>query len=144
MNRNKRPIRVLLVEDNPGDADLVRDTLEHGRHRLDMAVVCDGAAASDYLQRRGDYADRERPDLVLLDLNLPGLDGRRVLAEIRQHQQLRAIPVVVLTSSDAASDISASYALGASCYVTKPGELSAFQAAVRSIEAFWFTVAKLP
>jgi CheY-like chemotaxis protein len=139
-----RPIRVLLVEDNPGDADLIRDTLDSGAQKLDMAVVGDGAAASDYLLRRGPYADAERPDLVLLDLNLPGVDGRRLLAEMRLHSQLRAIPVVVLTSSDAASDITGSYEAGASCYVTKPGELTAFQSAVRSIEAFWFKVAKLP
>jgi CheY-like chemotaxis protein len=139
-----RPIRVLLVEDNPGDADLIRDTLENGSHKLDMSVVGDGASASDYLLRRGRYADAERPDLILLDLNLPGVDGRKVLAEMRQHSQLRAIPVVVLTSSDAASDIVGSYQAGASCYVTKPGELTAFQSAVKSIETFWFKVAKLP
>jgi CheY-like chemotaxis protein len=139
-----RPIRVLLVEDNPGDADLIRDTLEDGAHKLEMAAVCDGAAASDYLLRRGTYADAERPDLVVLDLNLPGVDGRKVLAEMRLHHQLRAIPVVILTSSDAASDIIGCYEAGASCYVTKPGELAAFQSAVRSIEAFWLKVAKLP
>jgi CheY-like chemotaxis protein len=139
-----RPIRVLLVEDNPGDADLIRDTLEGGLRKLDMAVVGDGAAASDFLLRRGQYAQAERPDLVLLDLNLPGVDGRKVLAQMRQHKDLRAIPVVVLTSSDAHSDIVGSYQAGASCFVTKPGELGAFQTAVKSIEAFWFKVAKLP
>ena len=139
-----RPIRVLLVEDNPGDADLVRDILDHGVHKVDMAVVGDGAAANDYLLRRGRYVDVERPDLVLLDLNLPGVDGRRVLAEMRLHSELRAIPVVVLTSSDAASDIAGSYQAGASCYVTKPVELTAFESAVKSIESFWFSVAKLP
>ena len=139
-----RPFRVLLVEDNPGDVDLIRDTLENGPHKVEMSVASDGAAASDYLLRRGRYADAERPDLILLDLNLPGVDGRKVLAEVRMHGQLRAIPVVVLTSSDAASDIVASYQAGASCYVTKPGDLSEFQSAVKSIETFWFKVAKLP
>jgi CheY-like chemotaxis protein len=139
-----RPFRVLLVEDNPGDADLIRDTLENGSHKLDMSVVSDGASASDYLLRRGRYADAERPDLILLDLNLPGVDGRKVLADMRLHSQLRAIPVVVLTSSDAASDIVGSYQAGASCYVTKPGELTEFQSAVKSIETFWFKIAKLP
>jgi len=139
-----RPFRVLLVEDNPGDVDLIRDTLENGPHKVEMSVASDGAAASDYLLRRGRYADAERPDLILLDLNLPGVDGRQVLAEVRMHGQLRAIPVVVLTSSDAASDIVASYQAGASCYVTKPGDLSEFQSAVKSIETFWFKVAKLP
>ena len=139
-----RPIRVLLVEDNPGDADLIRDTLEHGARKLDMSVVGDGAAASDFLLRRGPYTEAERPDLVLLDLNLPGVDGRKVLTEMRRHTELRAIPVVVLTSSDAESDIMGSYQAGASCYVTKPVELGAFQTAVQSIEAFWFKVAKLP
>jgi len=139
-----RPIRVLLVEDNPGDADLIRDTLEAGKHSVDMTVVVDGTAASNYLLRKGSYAAAERPDLVMLDLNLPGIDGRKVLADIKVHQQLRAIPVVVLTSSDLESDITRSYELGASCYVTKPVELADFQAALRSIEAFWFNVVKLP
>jgi CheY-like chemotaxis protein len=139
-----RPIRVLLVEDNPGDTDLICDTLALGATALEITVMVDGAAAADYLLRKGAHAGAETPDLVLLDLNLPKLDGRQVLVEMRQHARLRPIPVIVLTSSDAESDIARSYAVGASCYVTKPGDLASFQSAVRAIDEFWFTVAKLP
>jgi CheY-like chemotaxis protein len=140
------PRRVLLVEDNPGDADLIRDTLEAGPQPLDIAVIHDGAAATDYLLQIADdpqHAHR-RPDLVVLDLNLPRRDGRAVLTEIRKHQRLRPIPVVVLTSSDAERDIVGCYEAGASCYVTKPVDLATFQAVVRAIEAFWLHVATLP
>jgi CheY-like chemotaxis protein len=140
------PRRVLLVEDNPGDADLIRDTLEAGARALDITVVTDGAHAADYLRQVADdlaHAHR-RPHLILLDLNLPKRDGRAVLAEIRKHPRLRAIPVVVLTSSDAERDIVAAYDAGASCYVTKPVDLATFQAVVRAIEGFWLGVAKLP
>jgi len=135
-----RPIRVLLVEDNPGDAELTRETLEAGQLLVDITVVSDGAAAVDYLLRRGPHL----PELVILDLNLPKLDGRQVLAEMKRHAELRMIPVVVLTSSDAEKDIVESYTVGASCYVTKPVDLTAFQSIVRSIEGFWFSVVKLP
>lgn len=140
------PRRVLLVEDNPGDADLIRDTLEAGARPLDLAVVDDGARATDYLRQIADdpALAHRRPHLVVLDLNLPKRDGRAVLAEIRKHHRLRAIPVVVLTSSDAERDIVASYEAGASCYVTKPGDLATFQAVVRAIDSFWLGVAKLP
>ncbi|HET9620025.1 MAG TPA: response regulator [Kofleriaceae bacterium] len=139
-------LRVLLVEDNPGDADLIRDTLEASARPLDITVVGDGAAATDYLRQIADdptYGHR-RPDLVVLDLNLPRRDGRAVLTEIRRHPRLRPIPVVVLTSSDAERDIVGCYEAGASCYVTKPGDLATFQGVVRAIEAFWLNVAKLP
>lgn len=140
------PRRVLLVEDNPGDADLIRDTLEAGARALDLTVVGDGAAAADYLRKIADDPRQahRRPHLILLDLNLPKLDGRAVLAEIRGHRRLRAIPVVMLTSSDAERDIVACYEAGASCYVTKPVDLAAFQAAVRAIDSFWLGVARLP
>jgi CheY-like chemotaxis protein len=139
-----RPIRVLLVEDNPGDADLIQDTLEASSSQLSITVVVDGADAADYLLRKGAHTRAETPDLILLDLNLPKLDGRQVLAELRRHERLRPIPVIVLTSSDAENDIVRSYAAGASCYVTKPVELAAFQAVVRAIDAFWLRLAKLP
>jgi len=139
-----RALRVLLVDDNPGDADLTRDTLEDGPHLLEIAVVVDGAEAVDYLLRRGTHRAAPTPDLVLLDLNLPRIDGAAVLAEIQRHDTLRTIPVVVWTSSDAEHDIARSYALGARCFVTKPFELGKFQARVRAIEQFWFDVAKLP
>jgi DNA-binding response OmpR family regulator len=139
-----RPIRILLVEDNPGDADLVRDTLETGSMQLEITVIADGASAIDYLLRRDGHAHAELPDLVLLDLNLPKLDGRAVLAEMKRHEHLRPTPVIVLTSSDAESDIVGSYASGASCYITKPVDLETFQAVIKAIEAFWLTIAKLP
>lgn len=138
------PIRVLLVEDNPGDAHLTRDTLEQSKLLVHITVTTDGEDALDYLLGRGNYVGVELPDLIVLDLNLPKLGGREVLAEMKQHEQLRGIPVVVLTSSDAERDVVMSYQLGASCYVTKPVGLEAFQAIVRSIESFWFTVVKLP
>jgi CheY-like chemotaxis protein len=139
-----QPIRVLLVEDNPGDADLTKETLEAGKLHMKIDVVVDGAQAVDYLLRRPPFAAAEAPDLILLDLNLPRLDGRQVLAEIKTHERLRRIPVVVLTSSDAERDIVESYGLGANCYVTKPVGFEAFQSIVRSVEDFWFSVVKLP
>ncbi len=138
------PIRVLLVEDNPGDAELTCEQLEHGRLAVDVATVNDGAKALDYLFRNGAYAAAPVPDLILLDLNLPKRGGREVLAAMRADEALRRIPVVVLTSSDAERDILESYELGANCYVTKPVGVAAYQKTVREIEAFWFGVAKLP
>jgi CheY-like chemotaxis protein len=138
------PIRVLLVEDNPGDADLTKETLESGKLHLHIEVVNDGAKAIDYLLGRPPYEARVIPDLILLDLNLPRVDGRGVLAAARAEEALRAIPVVILTSSDAEQDIVKSYELGANCYVTKPVGIDAFQQIVRSVESFWFTVVRLP
>jgi CheY-like chemotaxis protein len=137
-------IRVLLVEDNPGDADLTRETLEASKLFLEISTVSDGLEALDFLHRRGAHARAELPDLIVLDLNLPKLDGQQVLAEIRKDERLRALPVVVLTSSDAERDIVQSYKLGANCYVTKPVDLAAFQSIVKAIEGFWFTIVKLP
>lgn len=138
------PIRVLLVEDNEADAYLTRETLEASKLRVEIAIASDGVEACDYLMRRPPFADIVLPDLILLDLNLPRLDGRQVLEELRRHDALRTIPVVILTSSDAERDIVQSYELGANCYVTKPVGLDAFQAIVRAVEDFWFTVVKLP
>ncbi|MCE9575061.1 MAG: response regulator [Deltaproteobacteria bacterium] len=138
------PIRVLLVEDNPGDAELTRDTLEAGKLVLDIHVVVDGAEAIDFLLQRGQHVGAPTPDLVVLDLNLPKRDGREVLQEIRRHAALRTTPVVILTSSDAEKDIAQGYLLGANCYITKPVDLAAFQQIVRSIETFWFTIVRLP
>ncbi len=138
------PIRVLLVEDNPGDAELTRDTLEAGKLVLDIHVVDDGAEAIDFLLQRGAHVGAPIPDLVVLDLNLPKRDGREVLQEIRRHAALRTTPVVILTSSDAEKDIAQGYLLGANCYITKPVDLAAFQQIVRSIETFWFTIVRLP
>ncbi len=138
------PIHVLLVEDNPGDADLTRDSLADSKVRLEVAVAVDGAEALAYLHREPPFQSVPVPDLILLDLNLPKLDGRQVLAEIRKSERLRKVPVVILTSSEAETDIVRSYELGANCYVTKPVGLAAFQAIVRSVDHFWFTVVKLP
>jgi len=138
-----RALRVLLVEDNPGDADLVRDTLETSVRPIDIMWLPDGAVATEYVI---DLAGRhdDPPDLVVLDLNLPKRDGRDVLHEIKKHERLRAVPVVVLTSSDAEADILACYAAGASCYITKPIGLAAFQKVVRAIDEFWLQVVKRP
>jgi two-component system, chemotaxis family, response regulator Rcp1 len=139
-----QPINVLLVEDNPGDAELTKETLEAGKLHVSINVAIDGTEALSYLLRKPPHEGCELPDLILLDLNLPKLTGGEVLAEIRRHERLRTIPVVILTSSDAEKDIVKSYELGANCYVTKPVGLEAFQEIVRSLEAFWFTVVKLP
>jgi len=140
-----KKVRILLVEDNPGDADLICDVLEETTQmQIEMKTVVDGEDAIEYLMRRGRYQDATRPDLVVLDLNLPKMNGRDVLAVVKQHEQLRTIPIVVLTTSDAERDVCQSYALGANCYVTKPVELRAFQNRVHSIENFWLGVAKLP
>lgn len=133
------PIEVLLIEDNPGDADLTRETLEANRLRIRMRVAVDGVEALEML-RAGDVA----PDLILLDLNLPRKSGREVLREIKQDEALKQIPVVVLTSSDADRDIVESYRLGANCYVTKPVDLEAFQKIVGQTGNFWFTIVRLP
>ena len=139
-----RPLSVLLIEDNPGDADLVIETLEQGKLRLDVAGAVDGAQALTRLLRQPPHEATESPDLILLDLNLPKVSGREVLERIKQEPALKEIPVVVLTSSDAEHDIVKSYQLGANCYVTKPVGLVAFQSIVQAIEGFWFTVVKLP
>lgn len=137
-------IEVLLVEDNPADADLTREALESSKLVLNLSVVVDGEECVEFLRRAGRHEDAPRPDLILLDLNLPRLSGREVLAEIKQDPALRTIPVVVLTSSAAEIDVVQSYHLGANCYITKPVDLNSFMAIVASVNEFWFTVVKLP
>jgi len=137
-------IRVLLIEDNPGDADLTKETLEENRVHVEIAIAVDGPQALDRLHRRSPFEREPLPDLILLDLNLPKMSGRDVLADIKQDPALRNIPVVVLTSSDAEQDIVKSYEMGANCYVTKPVGLEAFQSIVRTLDGFWLTVVKLP
>jgi chemotaxis family two-component system response regulator Rcp1 len=139
-----KPIRLLLVEDNPGDAELTREALASSKLVLDIHVVVDGQDALDYLLGVGRHAGAQLPDLILLDLNLPKMDGREFLHEVKLHRQLRPIPIVVLTSSDAEKDIVESYSLGASCFITKPVGLTEFQTIVQSIQHFWFTVVRLP
>lgn len=139
-----RSIEVLLVEDNPGDVRLTREALREGKVRNNLHVAPDGVEALAFLRREGHYANAVRPDLVLLDLNLPRKDGREVLEEMKGDPALRNIPVVVLTSSQAEQDILKAYNLHANCYVTKPVDLDQFITVVKSIESFWFTIVKLP
>jgi CheY-like chemotaxis protein len=138
------PIEILLVEDSPDDADLTTDALRDARVRNRVTLVEDGVEAMAYLRRQGGYAEAPRPDLILLDLNLPRKNGREVLAEIKQDPQLRRIPVVVMTSSDDEKDILAAYDLHVNCYITKPVDLDQFIKVVKSIEHFWLCVVKLP
>lgn len=139
-----RPIEVLLVEDDPGDELMTREAFEENKVRNNLHVARDGEEALDFLNRRGEYADAPRPDLVLLDLNLPKFDGRQVLAEIKADEDLRTIPVVVLTTSGAEEDILSSYQLHANAYVTKPVDFARFIQVVRQIDDFFVSVAQLP
>jgi CheY-like chemotaxis protein len=138
------PIDILLVEDSPADVDLTREALEDAKVHNNLFVVSDGVEALSFLRQEGPFADSPRPDLILLDLNLPKKDGREVLAEIKEDPALRRIPVVILTTSSAEQDILRSYDLHANCYVTKPVDLEQFVTVVRSIEDFWFSIVKLP
>jgi CheY-like chemotaxis protein len=137
-------VEILLVEDNPGDVRLTREALREGKIRNNLNVVGDGVEALRYLRREGPYAESTRPDLILLDLNLPRMDGREVLEAVKADPSLRLIPVVVLTSSAAEQDIVRAYDLHANCYVSKPVDLDQFIHVVKSIEDFWFSIVKLP
>ncbi len=138
------PIRILLVEDNPGDVRLTREAFKEGKVLNQLHVVKDGVEAMSFLRREGEYADAPRPDLILLDLNLPKKDGREVLAEIKAQDDLKRIPVVVLTTSRDEEDVLKTYDLHANCFITKPVDLQQFIDVVRSVEEFWLTVVKLP
>jgi CheY-like chemotaxis protein len=138
------PIEILLVEDSPDDADLTVDALRDGRVRNRITVLDNGVDAMAYLRREGKYLAAPRPDLILLDLNLPRKNGREVLAEVKQDPDLRRIPVVIMTSSDDEKDILTAYNLYANCYVTKPVDLDQFIGVVKTIEHFWFSIVKLP
>lgn len=139
-----RPVEILLVEDNPGDVRLAEEALREAKMSNNLNVVSDGVEALAYLRREGNHAGATRPDLMLLDLNLPKRDGREVLQEVKEDQDLRTIPVVVLTTSDAEADVIRSYELHANAYVRKPVDFDAFIEVVRTLEDFWFTVVKLP
>jgi CheY-like chemotaxis protein len=139
-----RPIRILLVEDSASDVAMTRAALRDGRIANDLAVVNDGEEAMAYLRHEGAYSNAVRPDLVLLDLNMPKKDGREVLAEVKEDPDLKTIPIVVLTTSAAEGDILRSYELHANSYVTKPVGLDAFLESVRGIENFWLTLVRLP
>lgn len=138
------PIEILLVEDNQGDVLLTREAFKEAKVLNHLSVVSDGVEALAYLRREGSFSDSVRPDLILLDLNLPRKGGREVLAELKGDERLRGIPVVVLTTSQAEEDIAQAYRAQANCYISKPVDLDQFVRAVRSIESFWLTLAKLP
>ena len=133
-----------MVEDNPGDVRLTQEVLKEGKVHNNLQVVGDGVEAMAFLRRKNSYSQAPRPDLILLDLNLPKKDGREVLQEIKADRHLNRIPVVVLTTSDADEDILRSYDLRANCYITKPVDLDQFIRVIRSIEAFWLTIVTLP
>jgi len=137
-------IDILLVEDSPGDVRLTQEAFKECKVRNDLHVVTDGEEAMSFLRREGSYADSPRPGLILLDLNLPGKDGREVLTEIKADDDLKRIPVVILTVSDAEEDVLKTYNLNANCYVTKPVDLDQFIKVVQTIEDFWLTIVKLP
>ena len=139
-----KPIEILLVEDSAGDVRLVQENLKEAKVRNTLNVVGDGIEAMAYLRKEGKYKDASRPDLVLLDLNLPKKDGRQVLTEIKSDEDLKCIPVVVLTISKAEEDIIKSYTLHANAYISKPVDLNQFLKVVKAIEDFWLTVVKLP
>jgi len=137
-------VAVLLIDDNPGDVRLTREALKETGRSTDLSVVNDGVEALRFLRREGPYSNAPRPSLILLDLNLPKSDGRQVLAEIKTDDDLKMIPVVVMTSSDSQHDIRSAYSLHANCYITKPVDFDAFVSLVQFIERFWFSVAKVP
>ena len=138
------PIRILLVEDSPGDVRLTIEALKDGKVRNDLSIVGDGVEALAFLNGEGKYAEAPRPDLILLDLNLPRMDGRELLAIIKQDEHLKRIPVVVLTTSEAEADVLRVYDLNANCYITKPVDLDKFITVIKAIEDFWLTIVKLP
>jgi chemotaxis family two-component system response regulator Rcp1 len=144
VNGSREPVRILLVEDSPGDVNLTREGLRAGRVANELFVVGDGEAALRFLRRQGDHQDAPRIDLVLLDLNLPKMDGREVLEQIKKDPKLQALPVVVLTTSADEQDVLRSYELHANAYVTKPVGFSEFSAALQQIEGFWLQVVRLP
>ncbi len=138
------PIEILLVEDNPGDVRLTREALRDGKIYNNLYVARDGVEAMAFLRKIDQYANAPRPDLILLDLNLPRKDGHEVLAEVKTDENLRRIPVVILTTSQAEEDIIKTYDLHVNCYITKPVDLDQFVKIVKSIEDFWLTIVKLP
>ena len=143
-NPNIKIAEILLIEDNKGDVELARTALEDSKFRNRLFVVDDGEKAMKFLHKQKPYNDMPRPDLILLDLNLPRKDGREVLAEIKTDDNLKRIPVVILTTSKAEEDILKSYNLHANCYITKPIDLNQFLLVVKSIEDFWLTIVELP
>ena len=144
MLEQNRPVEILLVEDNPGDERLTREALKEGKVYSNLHWVKDGVEALDFLRHKGRFSGSPRPDIILLDLNLPKKDGREVLSDIKNDDELKRIPVVILTTSKAEEDVMRTYNLHANCYVTKPVDLEKFIVVVKSIDAFWLTVVTLP
>lgn len=144
MNNQEKPIHILLVEDNPGDMRLTTEALKEGKVRNQMSWAKDGVEALDFLYKRGQFSEAETPDLILLDLNLPKKNGREVLEELKNHDTLKSIPVVVLTTSRAEEDILRSYELHANCYIIKPVDLDKFMAVVKAIDHFWLSIVTRP
>jgi two-component system, chemotaxis family, response regulator Rcp1 len=138
------PIEVLLVEDSPGDVRLTREAFRRANQSIHLHVACDGVEAMAFLKNEGTHANAPRPDIILLDLNLPKMDGREVLAHIKEDENLKTIPIVILTTSVAEVDIVQSYQLRANCYLSKPVQLNEFEALVKSINDFWLTGVRLP
>jgi len=141
---NLKFVEILLIEDNPGDARLTQEALNDGKVKNNLHIVYDGVEATDFLFKRNKYKDAPRPDLILLDLNLPKKSGKEVLAEIKVDENLKSIPVIILTTSKAEVDILKSYKLHANCFLTKPIDLIKFFEMIKSIEGFWLTLVKLP
>jgi len=144
IGENGMPINVLLIEDNPGDVRLTQEAFREANRAIRLHVASDGVEAMAFLRHEGRHADAPRPDLILLDLNLPKMDGREVLGHIKEDENLKLIPTVILTTSDAEADIVRSYQLRANCYLTKPVQLDDFETLVKSINDFWLTKVKLP
>lgn len=138
------PVEVLLVEDSPGDVRLTIDAFRETNRSIHLHVAEDGVEAVAFLRREGEHTDAPRPDLILLDLNIPKMDGREVLSHIKKDVNLKTIPTIILTTSEADADILKSYELQANCYLTKPVQLEEFESVVKSINDFWLTKAKLP
>ena len=139
-----KQVDILLVEDNPGDVRLTQEALKEAKVMNELSVVSNGEEALSFLRRRGSFSSAPRPDLIMLDLNLPRMDGREVLAQIKADPDLKRIPVVILTTSSAEKDILVTYNLHANCYITKPVDLDQFLEVVKSIESFWMAIVRLP
>lgn len=141
---NDKAVEILLVEDNPGDVILIEESLKEGKFKVKLTVVDDGTEAISYLKRETPYLNAPKPDLVILDLNLPRVDGHQILKTIREMDEFKQIPVVILTTSNVGGDIKKAYDAGATCFITKPFGFNNFMEAVKTIEHFWFNVATLP
>lgn len=138
------PVEILLVEDDPGDIELIKETISSSKLKINLQIVNDGSKAISYLKKQGQYSDKTEPDLVILDLNLPLKNGMEVLKEVKSDEDIKHIPIIVMTTSDQDSDVLKSYKLGANSYVTKPMGIEQFSHIVNTIEDFWLTIVKLP